>query len=195
MPNSRTSTHPSKPFTRAELVAYALGGGVRERLRTLEQEIARLQKQFPEVMLDGPIVLLKPEVRTDGKTWPLQPPPTKNSRNAASWTPARRKQQAQRMKAQQAKIQRARGTKTATRATAPTARVKTAKASSSWQKMRSALLLAPDYQGTSKEIQAAAGITNVNIAQAFRDYPDVFKKIDKGVYALTTAGKNGAAAE
>ena len=176
-------------FTRDELRAYALGGGVREHVRKLEQDIARLQREFPDVMIDTPIVLLKAEARTDGQAWPALSSPQKHQ---ASWTPERRAKQAAAMRKRQGTMQRAKQAKQKAAAVTPPAADKAQPHQPpTWERMRQMLLTAPDQQATSKAIQAAAGMTAVNVALALTEHPKLFKRIKPGVYALRPAGVNG----
>lgn len=181
------ATRPvSLGFTKTELQAFATAG-IRDRVRDIERELHRIQATFPGVLRqEEPIVLLAAEERPNGKPWP--PLTAKSEKTRASWTPARRKQQAARLRKNQARLQagkRAKRTPTAKR-TGPVL---------AWQRMQAALRHAPNQQATAKELREATKLTSVNICNAWSTHRDVFKRVKPGVYALTAAGQNGAAAD
>ena len=181
MPNKGSSTYK---FTRDELQQFAIAG-VRDRVRAIEKELHRMQREFPAVFItDAPLVLLAPEKRTDGKSWPLAPAETaKREKMKAAWTPARRKRAAALLKKRRPKMQR-RSTQ------------KHDDGSKVWERMHAALLAAPDHRATSKELQQAIGTNSVAICNSAAQHDDLFKRESPGVYVLTAAGKktseNGA---
>lgn len=184
-------TSPSAKLTRDELHGLALSG-VRERVRAIERELARLQREFPALFItDMSLVLLAPEQRTDGKTWPLDDAAAAKraqvrARISASWTPARRQQQAERMREQRAKTAKTSKKKKKPQQPPP---------SRVWEKMRAFLVTSPDHRATSKELQQAIGTNSVAIANSAQQHNDIFKRVATGVYTLTAAGKaseNGA---
>jgi len=180
MPNKGSSTYK---FTRDELQQFAIAG-VRDRVRDIEKELHRMQREFPSIFItDAPLVLLAPEKRTDGKSWPLVKADhtARNQKIAATWTPARRRKAAKMMKKTRAKMERA----------------KKNDGSKVWQQMQAALLAAPDQRATSKELQQAIGTNSVGIANSAKQHDDLFKRVEQGVYTLTAKGKsseNGATA-
>jgi len=181
MPNKGSSTYK---FTRDELQQFAIAG-VRDRVRDIEKELHRMQREFPAVFItDAPLVLLAPEKRTDGKSWPLVPSKhaERNQKIAKSWTPSRRKRAAVLMKKTRAKMERTKRAKKST--------------SKVWEQMHAALLAAPDHRATSKELQQAIGTNSVAICNSAAQHDDLFKRESPGVYVLTAAGKktseNGA---
>ena len=173
MPNKNA---PSTKFTREELLQFAQAG-VRETVRGIERTIARLQREFPEVMIGGTIALLKPEPRTDGQAWPhldvepTRPPVKKGDGRRAAWTPARRKKQAALMRKNE------RGKK---------------RGITGWQKMQAVLQAAPNHRATATEIREATGLTHAAMANSFTAHEDLFKRAEPGVYTLTAAGKKAA---
>jgi hypothetical protein len=185
---------PSLGFTKGELQAFAQAG-IRDRVREIERELERIRRSFPGLLRlgAGPIVLLAAEARTDGQTWAPLPEPPKAKQAAAikkSWTPARRQQQARRIKKRLPQMQAARHRKQLERqGKKPNGRVPTPV----WQEMRAALLAAPEQRLTTAEIRQALGRTDkavtVAIANSAQQHPEVFKRVETGVYALTAAGK------
>ena len=167
---------PSAGYSKVELAAFAVLG-IRDRVLAIERELTRIQRSFPDMLISNePIVLLAPERRTDGKTWPLVAPDEKRSQAAKrAWTPARRKKQA-----------------------AHARRINTTKARSNkpiWQQVVDVLLKAPQHQATSKELlQATSAQSFASIASCMDIHSDVIKRVKPGVYTLTAAGKNGAQA-
>lgn len=187
MPNEK----PSTQFTRAELRTFALAG-VREKVRAMEREIARLQREFPDVFISADaVVLLTAEARTDGKDWLLQAPTTRKP-STRKWSAAVRKQYADRMRKLQPKLRRARRAKQAatTRTTAPRRRKSTT--IPMWRQLQAALQAAPDQQATSPQLMSATGATSSAVATNVTTHPDIFKRLSPGVFTLTAAGKKDA---
>jgi len=186
---------PSTKFTRDELAALALAG-VRERVRTIERELHRMQREFPSVFItDAPLVLLAAEPRDDGSTWPLVAPGPKPGQR--TWTDAQRKVHARRMR-KVAKAQWARRRASGEAAPKKKAGKKKAGKVPVWQRMREALLAAPDHRATIQELMEAAKATSSNVAGSATMHADTFKRVEPGVYTLTAAGmkaaENGATA-
>ena len=87
--------YPSSGYTKDQLRELALAG-VREKVREMEQELARIHHEFPGLLLsETPVVLLPAEARTNGRgTWPIQPAPSKPIPNK-TYSSATRKQRMQ----------------------------------------------------------------------------------------------------
>lgn len=183
---------PASGFKKEELIAFALGGGVRDRVRAIETELARIQRVFPGVLVsDEPIVLLAAEPRTDGKVWPLvAPTPTRRKPlrqpNTSAQQEARSRNLAKARIAKARKRKSARPTRKGTKASAFVPL---------WREAQSMLQTAPDHTATAEEIREALNLKpKVNITSALMDHQDVFKRVKTGVYTLTAAAKNGAEA-
>lgn len=177
-------TAPSTKFTRDELQGFAVAG-VRDRVRAIERELHRYQREFPQLFItDAPYVLLAAERREDGQTWP--PVPQDRKPGQRKWTAADRKAHGAKM-SKAVKAAWARRKKAAAKTTKGGVAV--------WQKMQAALAAAPEQRATSKELQAACGLTgksaSVAIANSFGAHGDLFKRVAPGVYTLTAAGKKG----
>jgi hypothetical protein len=96
------------PITRAELRELATVG-MRERVRRLEQHLAAIWKDFPDLFLgDAPPQLLRPERREAGDNGHMPAVRITPPRKMSQWTPARRAAQSRRMKAIRNKLTRAR---------------------------------------------------------------------------------------
>lgn len=89
--------YPSSGYTKDQLRELALAG-VREKVREMEQELARIHHEFPGLLLsETPVVLLPAEARTNGRgTWPIQPAPrSKPTPPNKRYSSATRKQRTQ----------------------------------------------------------------------------------------------------
>jgi len=183
--------HPSYRFTRDELRAFAVAG-MRQTIRKIELQLARIFNEFPEVFISKTApVLLKAEPREDGKDWGGARAgagrPTATPRASAAlkkaWTPKRRREQSARMR----KLQKRGHMQT-----------KAARGGTAWQKMRAALQAAPRQRATAAEIREATGLTHAALANSVTSHADLFTRVEPGVYQLTAAGKkaseNGATA-
>lgn len=163
-------------YSKTELAAFA-EAGIRNRVREIERELHRIQRSFPKLLLSAePVVLLAPEPRTDGQTWPplvTETPKPKRSLSAKALT-------AMRTNAIKARLAR----RKQQRSKQPAKPV--------WQQMQAFLLTAPDHRATAKTLVAAMGTRFAAIANSATAHPETFKRVEPGVYTLTAAAKNGA---
>jgi hypothetical protein len=105
-------------MTREELHTFA-AAGVAQKIATIERELAVYHKEWPELFLSATVPqLLKPVLKnghsSNGTHAAIDAPPSsKQSKQIASWTPARRAKQARIMRRRQKAMQAAKAAKRA----------------------------------------------------------------------------------